>query len=129
MADCERGLERPERAIALAASPEAETLDASAKVEGLAIVVSGARETWASWTRPSRCSTRSRSRAASASSRRASPWRSPSCTRLQAARAMLQVALVRFTDDEIRAASGEVDEEDDVVVYDLSEAHPRASGR
>ena len=42
MADCERGLERPERAIALAASPEAETLDASAKVE-LAIVVSGAR--------------------------------------------------------------------------------------
>ena len=42
MADCERGLERPERAIALAASPEASTLDEEQAVE-LAIVVSGAR--------------------------------------------------------------------------------------
>ena len=42
MADCERGLERPARAIALAASAEAETLDAEGKIE-LAIVVSGAR--------------------------------------------------------------------------------------
>lgn len=42
MADAERGLGRPERAIALAASPEAETLDASGRTE-LAIVVSGAR--------------------------------------------------------------------------------------
>ena len=42
MADCERGLERPERAIALAASPEAASLDEEQAVE-LAIVVSGAR--------------------------------------------------------------------------------------
>ncbi|MBE1878525.1 hypothetical protein [Myceligenerans pegani] len=42
MADAERGLGRPERAIALAATPEAETLDASGRTE-LAIVVSGAR--------------------------------------------------------------------------------------
>lgn len=42
MADCERGLERPERAIALAQTPEAETLGPDARVE-LAIVVSGAR--------------------------------------------------------------------------------------
>ena len=42
MADCERGLGRPERALALAQEPEAETLDAEAKIE-LAIVVSGAR--------------------------------------------------------------------------------------
>ena len=42
MADCERGLERPERAIALAASPEAASLDEVQAVE-LAIVVSGAR--------------------------------------------------------------------------------------
>ncbi len=42
MADCERGLRRPERALDLAASPEAQTLDAEGKVE-LAIVVSGAR--------------------------------------------------------------------------------------
>jgi hypothetical protein len=42
MADCERGLGRPERAIALSRSEEADTLDAAARVE-LAIVVSGAR--------------------------------------------------------------------------------------
>jgi tetratricopeptide (TPR) repeat protein len=42
MADAERGLGRPERAIALAASEEARTLDAAGRTE-LAIVVSGAR--------------------------------------------------------------------------------------
>ncbi|OLT53107.1 hypothetical protein [Cellulosimicrobium sp. CUA-896] len=42
MADCERGLGRPERALALAASDEARTLDDVARTE-LAIVVSGAR--------------------------------------------------------------------------------------
>ena len=42
MADCERGLGRPERAIALAASPEAEGLAEEPAIE-LAIVVSGAR--------------------------------------------------------------------------------------
>ncbi|MCG7288386.1 hypothetical protein MHY85_20755, partial [Cellulomonas sp. ACRRI] len=42
MADCERGLGRPERAIALAASPEAEDLDVTTRAE-LAMVVSGAR--------------------------------------------------------------------------------------
>lgn len=42
MADCERGLGRPERALALAASPEAETLGVGDRAE-LAIVESGAR--------------------------------------------------------------------------------------
>lgn len=42
MADCERGLGRPERALALAASEEAATLDEVGRTE-LAIVVSGAR--------------------------------------------------------------------------------------
>ena len=42
MADCERGLGRPERALELAASSEAATLAAAERVE-LAIVVSGAR--------------------------------------------------------------------------------------
>jgi hypothetical protein len=42
MADCERGLGRPDRALDLARSEEAETLDAAGKVE-LAMVVSGAR--------------------------------------------------------------------------------------
>ena len=42
IADCERGLGRPERALALASSPEASTLDRSGKVE-LLIVASGAR--------------------------------------------------------------------------------------
>lgn len=42
MADSERGLGRPERALALAASDEAATLDAPGRIE-LAIVASGAR--------------------------------------------------------------------------------------
>ncbi|WP_225443069.1 tetratricopeptide repeat protein [Lolliginicoccus lacisalsi] len=42
MADCERGLGRPERAIELGRSAEARSLDADASVE-LMIVVSGAR--------------------------------------------------------------------------------------
>lgn len=42
MADCERGLGRPERALELAATPEARTLAPAEQVE-LAIVVAGAR--------------------------------------------------------------------------------------
>jgi tetratricopeptide (TPR) repeat protein len=42
MVDCERGLGRPERALALATSPEARTLGLEERVE-LAIVVSGIR--------------------------------------------------------------------------------------
>jgi tetratricopeptide (TPR) repeat protein len=42
MADCERGLGRPERALALAASPEAHKLDRAGAVE-MRIVASGAR--------------------------------------------------------------------------------------
>lgn len=42
MADCERGLGRPEKALALVASPQAETLDRDARVE-LLIVAAGAR--------------------------------------------------------------------------------------
>ena len=42
MADCERGLGRPERALALARDPEARSLDPAGKIE-LGIVVSGAR--------------------------------------------------------------------------------------
>ena len=42
MVDCERGLDRPERALDLAASPEAATLAQDQRIE-LAIVVSGIR--------------------------------------------------------------------------------------
>jgi tetratricopeptide (TPR) repeat protein len=42
MADCERGLGRPERAIEMAATPDVARLDAASRVE-LLIVVSGAR--------------------------------------------------------------------------------------
>ncbi|GAB3445210.1 tetratricopeptide repeat protein [Phycicoccus ginsengisoli] len=42
MVDCERGLDRPERALELASSPEARTLAVEDRVE-LAIVVSGIR--------------------------------------------------------------------------------------
>ena len=42
MADCERGLGRPDRALALARDPDVKLLDPAAKIE-LGIVVSGAR--------------------------------------------------------------------------------------
>jgi hypothetical protein len=42
LADCERALGRPERALAVAADPDRAKLDRAAQVE-LAIVVSGAR--------------------------------------------------------------------------------------
>jgi len=42
MADCERGLGRPDRALALAREPDVKRLDPAAKIE-LGIVVSGAR--------------------------------------------------------------------------------------
>lgn len=42
MADCERGLGRPERALELSTSPEAKTLDADGNIE-LLIVAAGAR--------------------------------------------------------------------------------------
>ena len=42
MADCERGLGRPEKALAIASSPEVATLDAAGRAEML-IVASGAR--------------------------------------------------------------------------------------
>lgn len=42
MADCERGLDRPDRALEMARSEEASTLDSAGQVE-MAIVVSGAR--------------------------------------------------------------------------------------
>ncbi len=42
MADCERGLGRPERALSLAGSPEADLLDASGRIE-MRIVAAGAR--------------------------------------------------------------------------------------
>ncbi len=43
LADCERALGHPERALALAAEPEAKRLDAAGRVE-LAIVLAGARK-------------------------------------------------------------------------------------
>ncbi|MBS2540049.1 hypothetical protein KGQ20_45645 [Catenulispora sp. NF23] len=42
MADCERGLGRPERALAMAATPEAKTLDKETQIE-LRMVAAGAR--------------------------------------------------------------------------------------
>jgi tetratricopeptide (TPR) repeat protein len=42
MADCERGLGRPDRALALARDPDTRRLDPAAKIE-LGIIVSGAR--------------------------------------------------------------------------------------
>ncbi|PFG35825.1 hypothetical protein ATL41_0522 [Flavimobilis soli] len=120
MADCERGLERPERAIALAATPEAETLEPSAKVE-LAIVVSGARgdlgELDAALAVLDQIEVPRGERLLEARVAVARSLVHEAAGRPDAA----AHALAGFTADEIRAASGEVDEEDDVVVYDLTE--------
>jgi hypothetical protein len=118
MADCERGLGRPERAIALAATPEAETLDPAAKVE-LAIVVSGARgdlgDLDAALAVLDQIELPQGDRTAAARVAVARSTVHEAAGRETDAAA----ALTAFTAEEIAAASGVVDDEDPVVVYDL----------
>ncbi|WP_019137386.1 hypothetical protein [Cellulomonas massiliensis] len=117
MADAERGLGRPERAVALAQEPEASTLSAEARVE-LAIVVSGARLDLG------------QPEAAVAALRSVVPSGGLQAARVAQARAAALEAsgrpeeaaaeLASFSRAELDAASGEV--EDDVVVFDLEDA-------
>ncbi|MFC8597090.1 hypothetical protein [Isoptericola sp. NPDC057191] len=117
MADAERGLGRPERALALAASEEARTLDAEGRTE-LAIVASGAR-----------------SDLGEHDAALAVLDRIPAAERkgdlglrvLQARAAALEAAgrsdeaaslLAGVDPAALERASGVVDDEDDVVVYD-----------
>ncbi len=120
MADCERGLGRPERAIALAASDEAEGLDPEVRVE-LAMVVSGARldlgEPEAALA------------VLSSGPVTTVPAAGVLAARVAQARAAALEALgrpddaaaelARFSTGDLAAAAGEVEE--DVVVFDLAE--------
>lgn len=120
MADCERGLGRPERAIALAQSPEADSLDAETRVE-LAIVVSGAR-----------LDLREPEAAVAVLAGPALQRLSgPIAVRVAVARAAAleaagreqdaQHELARFSAAEIAAVEGVGDEDDDVVVFDVED--------
>ncbi len=119
MADCERGLGRPERAIALAQEPEAETLDADARVE-LAIVVSGARLDLG----------QAEAAVAVLSSPAVRAAAGPLGVRVAQARATAleaagrtqeaEAELAPYTAAQLAEASGEAPE-DDVVVFDLAE--------
>ncbi len=120
MADAERGLGRPERAITLAQEPEVETLAPDTKVE-LAIVVSGARldlgqaeAAVAALATPLVRSARGTLAARVAQARAAA---------LEAAGRPEQAAaeLAAFPQDVLDEAAGKVDLDEDIVVYDLVE--------
>lgn len=120
MADCERGLGRPERALALAQEPEADTLDADAKIE-LAMVVSGARLDLG----------QADAAVASLSTPAVRAGTGIVAIRVAQARAAaLEAAgrpdeaaaeLAPYTQDQLDEAAGDVEVEDEVFAFDLSE--------
>jgi len=116
MADCERGLGRPDRAISLAATPEAAELDAAGRIE-LAIVVSGARldqgEPEAALATLVPLASSDRDISARIAQARAGALEALGRTD-EAER-----ELVGFTAAELRAAGGELEE--DLVVVDLAD--------
>lgn len=118
-ADCERGLGRPERALALAAAPEVSGLSATERVE-LAIVASGARLDLGEPEAALLALDTPAVRAARDSDER---------QRVAEARATVLRVLGRGADaDRELAAAGLAlvpeDAEDDVVVFDLEGAGP-----
>lgn len=124
MADCERGLGRPERALALAASPEAESLADDVRVE-LAIVVSGARLDLGE-TDAAIAVLGSKVVAAARGVQRVRVAQAKA-TALEAAGRTDEAAAVvaEFSSDELAQAAGETPEpEDDVVVFDLEDEEP-----
>ena len=121
MADCERGLGRPERAITLAQEPEAEALAADAKVE-LAIVVSGARLDLGE--PEAAVATLSTAAVRGAKGMLAVRVADARATALRAAGREEEATaeLSRFTSAQLAEASGGVeDDEDEVVVFDLDD--------
>ncbi|WP_407342490.1 hypothetical protein [Pengzhenrongella phosphoraccumulans] len=121
MADCERGLGRPERAIALAASDEAEGLEPGAAIE-LAIVVSGARldlgEAEAAYAVLSESAITKLGGAAGIVAVRVAQARAAALEALGRPDDAV-ASLAGFTAAELAEADG--DDEDDVVVFDLDE--------
>ena len=121
MADCERGLGRPERAIALAQTPEAETLEPEARVE-LAIVVSGARLDLGE--AEAAVATLSTAEVRAATSLQAVRVAVARAAALEAAGRSqeAEAELARFTPEQRAEAAGEgVEEDDDVVVFDVED--------
>ncbi len=120
MADCERGLGRPERALALAQEPEAQTLDAETAIE-LAMVVSGARlDLEQPEAAVAALSTPSVRAATGLVAVRVAQARASA---LEAAGRADDAAaeLAPFTQAQLDEAAGDVEVEDDVVSFDLSE--------
>jgi len=121
MADCERGLGRPERALALADSPEAAELPAEVQIE-LAMVVSGARldlgEPEAAVAVLASPAVRAATGAVAA---RVAQARS---TALAAAGRPDEAAaeLAAFSPEQLAQAAGDVvEDEDDIVAFDLED--------
>lgn len=120
MADCERGLGRPERALALAQEPEAASLDPDAQVE-LAMVVSGARLDLGQPEAAVATLATPVVRAATGVQQ----------IRVAQARAVAleaagrgdeaQAELAPYSASQLAEAAGDVEEEDEVVVFDLAD--------
>ena len=127
MADCERGLGRPERALALADSPDAAELPADVQIE-LAMVVSGARLDLGEAEAAVAVLAAPAVRAATG----------PVAARVAQARATaLEAAgrpedaaaeLAAFTPDQLAQAAGDIeDDEDDIVAFDLEDGSDDSS--
>jgi hypothetical protein len=120
MADCERGLGRPERAIALAAEPEAETLPGESRIE-LAMVVSGARldleQPEAAVAVLDTPLVRSAKGLLAVRVAQARADALDAAGRADDARA----ELARFTPEQLAEAAGVVEVEDEIVVFDIAE--------
>ncbi|GIG25796.1 hypothetical protein [Cellulomonas denverensis] len=119
MADCERGLGRPERAITLAQSPEAEQLDPTAKVE-LAMVVSGARLDLGDVDGALAALTGFRVGGQTLLAARVAQAKAEAL-RAAGREQEAEEATAGFSAALLAQASGEVDDEDDVLLYDLEE--------
>ncbi len=118
MADCERGLGRPERAVALAGSPEADELDPESRVE-LAIVLSGARLDLGEVD--AAIAALSDHVVLEASGVLAARVAQARAVALEAAGRSNEAAtlLGGFTADQLADAAGDVEDDDEIVVYDL----------
>ncbi|BDO42505.1 hypothetical protein [Cellulomonas sp. NTE-D12] len=118
MADCERGLGRPERALVVAQDPQVAELSAEAMVE-LAMVVSGARldldEPEAALAALGTPQVRAATGVLAARAAQARATALDACGRHDEA----ERELAPYSAEELAEAAGDIDEEDDVVVYDL----------
>ncbi|MFS0706315.1 hypothetical protein AB6N23_17555 [Cellulomonas sp. 179-A 9B4 NHS] len=126
MADAERGLGRPERAIALANEPEAEALPAATRVE-LAMVVSGARlDMGQAEAAVAALATDLVRGASGVLAVRVAQARAAA---LEAAgrHADAEAELAPYSERELEEAAGLVEVEEEVLVYDLEDDAPETA--